>query len=138
MAGFEEYGHALASLALWGLMMVALSMISTRGRKPENRCDCGKPKRNYADPAYRRERAFMNAVETSPAFMATTVAAMLSGASPVSVNALASIFLLSRIAMAVVHIRTENQPMRSAMFGIGWLVIILMALLSLWTIFIVA
>ncbi|MEW9919159.1 MAPEG family protein [Marimonas sp. MJW-29] len=135
MEAFAEYSHAITALALWGLMMVALSMISTRGRTPENRCDCGKPKRNYADPAYRRERAFMNAVETSPAFMATTMAAILAGASPVSVNWLATLFLLSRIAMAFVHIRTENQPMRSAMFGIGWLCIILMALLALYTVF---
>ncbi|NNE53574.1 MAG: MAPEG family protein [Sulfitobacter sp.] len=135
METFAPYSHAITSLALWGLMMVALSMISTRGRTPENRCDCGKPKRDYSDPVYRRERAFMNAVETSPAFMATTMAAILAGASPVSVNWLATLFLISRIAMAYVHIRTENQPMRSALFGLGWLSIILMALLALYTVF---
>lgn len=135
MEGFAAYSHAIASLAFWGLMMIALSMISTRGRTAEKRCDCGKPKRDYSDPVYRRERAFQNAIETSPAFLATTLAAILAGASPVSVNWLASIFIVARLAMAFVHIRTENQPMRSAMFGIGWLCIILMAVLALYTVF---
>lgn len=135
MEAFAPYSHAIASLALWGLMMVILSMLSTRGRTPENRCDCGKPKRDYANAWYRSERAFMNAVETSPGFMGTTLAAMLAGASPASVNWMASIFILARIAMAIIHIRTENQPLRSLTFGIGWLMIILMGLLALYTVF---
>ncbi|MFK7838165.1 MAG: MAPEG family protein [Sulfitobacter sp.] len=135
MVGFEPYSHAIAALALWGLVMIALSMASTAGRTAEHRCDCGKPKRDYSDPVYRRERAFANAVETSPAFIATTLAAMLAGASPLMVNIFASVFLLSRIAMAVVHIRTENQAMRSAMFGIGWLMIILTGLTALFAVF---
>ena len=133
---FAPYAHAIAALALWGLMMIALSMISTRGRTAENRCDCGKPKRDYSDPAYRRERAFANAVETSPAFLATTLAAILAGTSPLLVNIFASAFLLARLAMAFVHIRTENQPLRSACFGFGWLMIIFMALCALYAVFV--
>lgn len=135
METFDAYSHAIAALAIWGLVMVALSMISTRGRTAEHRCDCGKPKRDYSDPVYRRERAFANAIETSPAFLSVTLAAMLAGASPVSVNWLATLFLVARLAMAFVHIRTENQGMRSAFFGIGWLAIILMALLALYSVF---
>ncbi|MDF1727129.1 MAG: MAPEG family protein [Sulfitobacter sp.] len=132
---FAEYAHAIAALALWGLLMIALSIISTRGRTADKRCDCGKPKRDYSDPVYRRERAFQNAVETSPAFLSVTLAAILAGASPISLNWLASIFLVARLAMAFVHIRTENQPLRSAMFGIGWLAVILTALLALYAVF---
>lgn len=135
MEAFDAYSHAIASLALWGLLMIALSMISTRGRTPEKRCDCGKPKRDYSDPVYRRERAFQNAVETSPAFLATTIAAILAGAAPLLVNIFASLFLLSRLAMAFVHIRTENQPLRSACFGFGWLMIIFMAVTALYAVF---
>lgn len=135
MENFAEYSHAIATLALWGVWMVYLSMQSNTGLKPEQRTESGHPKRDYSVQPYRRHRAFQNAIETSPAFLATTMAAILAGASPVSVNWLATLFLVSRVAMAVVHIRTEIQPLRSAMFGIGWLMIILMALLALYTVF---
>lgn len=128
---FDAYSHAIAALALWGLLVVALSMQSTRGRTAEDRCGCGKPMRNYANKWYRSERAFANAVETSPAFIATTLAAILGGASPLIVNILASLFLLARLAMAYVHIQTENQNLRSITFGVGWLMLILMGLTAL-------
>lgn len=129
---FDAYSHAIAALAIWALMVIVLSMLSTVGRTAEGRCDCGKPKRDYADPVYRRERAFANAVETSGPFIASTLAAILAGASPVVVNILASVFIVSRIAMAVVHIRTENQNLRSMTFGVGWLCMIVMAVMALW------
>lgn len=132
---FAPYSHAIAALAIWGLMMILLGNLTTLGRSAEKRCDCGKPKRDYSDPWYRRERAFANAIETTPAFLSTTLAAILAGASPVSVNWLATLYIVARIAMAFVHIRTENQPMRSAFFGIGWLMLILMGLLALYTVF---
>ena len=132
---FAPYAHAIATLALWGLWMIYLSVQSNTGLTPEDRTESGHPKRDYASQPYRRNRAFQNAIETSPAFLATTTAAILAGASPVSVNWLATLFLLARVIMAFVHIRTENQPLRSAMFGIGWLMIILMAVLALYTVF---
>lgn len=135
MDGFAAYGHTLVTLALWGLMMIVLSALSTRGRDPARRCDCGKPKRDYSDPVYRRERAFQNAIETTPAFLSVTLAAMLAGASPATVNWLASLFLIARIAMAYVHIQTENQPWRSALFSVGWLCIILLALVAIYAVF---
>ena len=135
MEAFEAYSHALAALALWSLLVLALSGLSTRGRTAENRCECGKPKRNYANVVYRTERAFMNAVETSSPFVAATVAAILAGATPIWVNLVASIFLLSRLAMAAVHIGTENQPMRSATYVVGWACIIVLALLAFVTAF---
>lgn len=131
---FEAYGPALAVLALWGLTMIGLSMNSTRGLTDDNRAPSGKPKRNYADPAYRRDRAFQNAIETSPAFLATLLAAILSGAAPLVVNILAGVFLLSRWGMAYVHIAIENGPARSAFFGVGWLMIILLALSTIWAV----
>ena len=127
----SAYSHALASLALWGVMVSVLGALSTRGRSAENRCDCGKPKRNYDDPVYRSERAFMNAVETSGPFISVAVAAVLLGASPFWVNLFASVFIVARLAMAFVHIRTTNQPMRSAFFLVGLICLLALAILAL-------
>ncbi|MEX0281660.1 MAG: MAPEG family protein [Arenibacterium sp.] len=135
MEQFAEYSHATATLAIWGLWMIALSIMSTSGKTPRDRAECGKPKRDYSNEAYRRERAFANAIETSPAFLATTLAAILAGGLPLAVNILTSVFLLSRLAMAYVHVKTENQPMRSAFFGVGWLCIILLAVTALVAVF---
>ena len=127
---FDAYSHALAALALWAVLVSVLGMVSTRGRSPENRCDCGKPKRDYANPVYRAERAFMNAVEVSGPFVAATVAAVLTGAAPFVVNLLASLFIVVRVAMAYVHIRTENQSARSACFAAGLLCILALAVMA--------
>lgn len=135
MAAFDAYSHAIASLAFWGLIMIALSMISTGGKVPKDRAESGLPKRDYSNEAYRRHRAFQNAIETSPAFIATTLAAILAGANPLLVNIFASLFIISRLAMAYVHVKTENQPLRSACFGFGWLMIIFQALAALWAAF---
>jgi uncharacterized MAPEG superfamily protein len=130
MEAFAAYSHAIASLALWALLISVLGAASTRGRTPENRCDCGKPKRNYDDPWYRSERAFMNAVETSGPFIATTVAAILIGASPFWVNLFASVFIVARAVMAFVHIRTTNQAARSLCFGIGLFCILALVIMT--------
>ncbi len=135
MEAFDPYGHAIASLALWGLMMIALSIISTGGKVPKDRAESGLPKRDYSNQAYRRHRAFQNAIETSPAFISVTLAAILADGMPTVVNICASLFLVSRIAMAYIHVWTENQPLRSAAFGFGWLMIIFLALAALAGIF---
>lgn len=121
MEHFAQYAHAIAALALWGLMVTVLGMLSTRGRTAEGRTESGLPKRDYSDPVYRRVRAQMNAIETSPAFIGATVAAIMAGAAPFWVNLFATLFLVLRVGMAVVHIRTENQPMRSAFFALAML-----------------
>ncbi len=130
METFTAYSHAIAALAIWALMSVVLAGLSTIGRTDEDRCACGKPRRDYANPVYRRERAFANAVEVSGPFIAATLAAILAGAAPFMVNLLASVFIVSRIAMAYVHIRTENQAARSICFMIGWLCMIILALMA--------
>lgn len=127
---FEPYAHAIASLALWAILVSVLAALSTRGRDGMARCDCGKPKRDYSDICYRRERAFMNAVEGSGPFIAATLAAILAGAAPFWVNLLASVFILARIAMAFVHIRTTNQPARSAFFSLALLCVFLLAIMA--------
>lgn len=131
MDSFDAYSHALAALAGWGVLMTVLMILSTRGRTPENRTASGAVKRNYADPAYRRGRAFANAIETTGPFIAVTLAAILTGASPFWVNLFASVFLLARVFMAAVHIGTEVQALRSLGFVIGFVCILALAVLSL-------
>lgn len=128
----DVYSHAIAALALWALICVILAALSTIGRTEEDRCACGKPKRDYSNVVYRRERAFANAIEVSGPFIAATLAAVLIGAAPFWVNVLASVFVASRIVMAVVHIGTENQPLRSASFVVGWVCMIALALMAVW------
>jgi uncharacterized MAPEG superfamily protein len=132
---FAAYGHAIVSLALWAVLISVLGGMSTQGRTGENRCDCGKPKRDYSNIVYRRERAYMNVVESAGPFIAVTVAAILAGAAPFWVNLFASIFLVARVGMAVVHIRTVNQPMRSVFFAIGLVSILAQAIVVLLTVF---
>jgi uncharacterized MAPEG superfamily protein len=134
MEVFEAYSHAILSLALWALIVTFLSGASTVGRSAEKRCDCGKPKRDYSDVVYRRERAFMNAVESSGPFIASTVAAILAGAPSFWVNLLASVAIVARLVMVAVHIGTENQALRSASFVVGWVCMIAMALLAVFAV----
>ena len=131
---FDAYAPALAALAGWGLLMSGLMLLSTRGRSDANRTASGAVKRNYDDPAYRRGRAFANAIETTGPFLAVTASAILIGAAPFWVNLLASLFLVARIGMAVVHIATVNQPARSAFFGIAFFCILGLGLLALGTV----
>lgn len=115
----EVYGHAIAALVIWAVMLCVLAMLSTLGRTAENRCTCGSPKRDYSDIVYRRHRAFMNAIEGAGPFLAVTVAAILIGAAPFWVNLFASVYVVARICMAVVHIATVIEPLRSLFFVIG-------------------
>ncbi|MEP5732508.1 MAG: MAPEG family protein [Sulfitobacter sp.] len=130
MAEFEVYGHALASLALWPLIQIVLGILSNVGLNADNRCDCGLPKRDYSDKAYRHSRAFGNAIEMGGPFIAATVAAILAGAAPFWVNLLASIFIVSRIATATVHIKTENQVLRSATWAVGMFSVVIMTIMA--------
>ena len=124
----EAYGLTVAALGVWALMLVVLSGLSLKGRTDNDLCACGAPKRDYANPVYRRHRAYQNALETSAPFLAATFGCIVAGAAAPLVNTVAAIFVLSRIAMAVVHIRTENQPLRSMTYGIGWVSVIVLAI----------
>ncbi|MEM8850592.1 MAG: MAPEG family protein [Pseudomonadota bacterium] len=123
------YAHALAALALWAILMTALALLSVIGT-PRAKTDSGHPFRDYADPAYRRNRAFQNAIETTGPFLAAALAAILVGASPFWTNLFASLFIVARIAMAVVHIGTEIQPLRSLFWMVGQICILGLALIA--------
>jgi uncharacterized MAPEG superfamily protein len=131
MEFFDAYSHALAALSGFAILIAVLGALSVGGRTPENRCDCGQPKRNYDNVVYRRNRAFMNAVESAGPFIAALMAAILTGGSPLWVNIFASVFLLARVATAVVHIGTTNQGLRSATWAIGLLCMFSLAIIGL-------
>lgn len=131
MDGFEVYSHALAALSGFALLMIVLGALSTVGRSADNRCACGQVKRDYSDPAYRRGRAFANAIEIAGPFAMATLVAILTGSNPFWVNLFASVFLLTRIAMAIVHIRTEIQPLRSVFWAIGTVCVAALAVIGL-------
>ena len=80
MDAFDAYAHAIASLGFWAMIVSVLAGLSTRGRSDAARASCGKPRADYDDPVYRRERAFQNAVEVSGPFVAACIAAILIGA----------------------------------------------------------
>lgn len=127
---FAPYAHALASLGGWAILMLVLTFLSVVG-KPRARTESGHPVRDYSDPVYRRSRAFMNAIETTGPFIAATVAAILAGGSPFWVNLFASLFLATRVAMAVVHIGTEIQPLRSVFWVVGLICCIALAVIAI-------
>ena len=131
MESFAVYSHALAALAGWGLLTMILSGLSTRGRNADNRAECGLPKRNYAEASYRAHRAYANAMESTTPFLTGTVVCILAGAAPFWVNLFASVFLVARIAMAYVHIATENQPARSATYVVSWMCMLVLGGMAL-------
>jgi uncharacterized MAPEG superfamily protein len=119
----EPYAHAIASLAFWALLCLALIPLSVIG-KARGRTESGLPVRDYSDPAYRRHRALQNAIETSGPFVAATVAAVLAGAPPFWVNLFASVFVFARFSTAIIHIVTENQMARSATWAVAMLCLV--------------
>ena len=125
----EPYAHALASLGIWALLAIALIPLSIAG-KARAWSGSGNPVRDYSDPMYRRHRALQNSMEASGPFLAAAMAAILAGAPPFWVNLLVSVFVLARIATAVVHVATENQPLRSATWAVGTVCLVGLALLA--------
>lgn len=132
MEFFDTYSHAIASLALWPIVVMLLSFVAVAGKSAENTCACGHPKRDYSNVVYRRGGAFANAMEISGPFLAATLAAILAGASPFWVNTLASVFLVSRIILPVVHIGTTIEPLRSAVWMVGFICVLSLAIMGVW------
>jgi len=132
---FAAYSHALAAMSGYALLMIVLTALSVVGRGDDQRTASGAVKRDYANPVYRRARAQANAVESAGPFVLATVAAILAGAAPFWVNLLAALFLVARIAMAAVHIGTENQPARSAFWSISMICVLALGVLGLFAAF---
>ncbi|WP_171178287.1 MAPEG family protein [Ruegeria sp. HKCCD8929] len=134
MEGFDAYSHAIASLVIFTLIVLAMSPFSALAKQGKGLAPGATPEQDYADKAYRLNRAYLNGTETLPAFLTVTVAAILAGASPFWVNLLASLALLARILMLIIHLRGTGNPhggVRSIFYVAGWACMAVLGLMAL-------
>lgn len=138
MEQFSAYGHALVSLAVVAIFAMMFGPMSAM-RKQAAGLDAGAtPAADYTDPAFRLHRAYMNLTENYGLFAGVTMAAILAGVSPFWVNLLATIFLVSRLVVAFVHIKgigRQHVGPRSFIYVTGWLANIVMAVLTIVAVF---
>lgn len=134
METFVPYSHALTSLALFSLIALLLSPISALKKTGSGLPAGGTPDNAYDDPIYRWNRAYLNATETAGVFAAVCAAAILSGAAPFWVNLFASVFLVARVLMLVVHIagiKPMNMGPRTILYVVGWACCVALAVLAI-------
>ena len=134
MEDFAQYGHAVASLVIFTLVVLLLAPFSALAKQGKGLAPGATPEQDYSDKAYRLNRAYLNGTETLPAYLAVTVAAILMGVSPFWVNLLASVVLLARLVMLFVHIRGTGKPhsgLRSVLYVVGWACMFVMGLMAL-------
>ncbi|MDP5215633.1 MAPEG family protein [Ruegeria sp. 2205SS24-7] len=132
------YSHAIASLVIFTLIILVMSPFTALAKQAKGLAPGATPEQDYDDRAYRMNRAYLNCTETLPAFLTVVVAAILTGASPFWVNLLASLALVARILMLVIHVQGlggPNMSLRSFAYVGGWLCMILIGLLALVALF---
>lgn len=138
MEQLAVYGHAivaLAATAIFGLILSPLSALRKTGAGLAPGC---QPEADYNNPVYRWHRAYSNLAETMGFFAASVLAAIAAGASPFWVNLFAAVFFVSRLIVALVHIKGMGQPdmsLRTVFYVIGWLMCLLLAGMAIVAIF---
>ena len=135
---FSPYGHAIVALALMVLVWAVMNPLGALKKQQAGTTAGGIPETDYASPAYRWHRAYSNLTETMPFFATAVFTAILAGASPFWVNLHASVFFVSRIAVAYVHIKGIGKPgggLRSQLFVVGWAICIILAIMAIWAVF---
>ncbi|GGH21525.1 Uncharacterized conserved protein, MAPEG superfamily [Cribrihabitans marinus] len=138
MEQFAEYSHALSALVLFAVVVLVMSPFSALAKQGAGLAPGATPKEDYANKAYRLNRAYLNGCETLPAFLTVVLAAILAGASPFWVNLLASLALLARLVMLFVHLQGVGKPqsgVRTFAYVGGWACMLLLAVLALVAIF---
>ena len=96
------------------------------------------PEASFENSLYRTARAYLNAAETLTVFTTVVVMCILAGANPFWVNLLASVAMVTRVLMAVVHVRAIGQlngGVRTMLFALGWLINIILAFLAIGAVF---
>lgn len=134
MEAYEAYSHAIASLVVFTLIVLAMSPFSALAKAGQGLAPGATPDQDYKDRAYRLNRAYLNGCETLPAFLTVVVAAILTGASPTWINLLASVALLSRLIMLFIHLQGIGKPhsgLRSVFYVISWACMVVIALMAL-------
>ena len=138
MEQFAAYGHAIVALAGTAIFGLVLSPLSAMRKSAIGLAPGCQPEADYTSAVYRWHRAYSNLAETMGYFAACVLAAILAGASPFWVNLFASIFFISRVALAVVHIKGIGKPdmsVRSYLYVAGWLCCLLLALMAIFAVF---
>ena len=135
MEQFAIYSHAIASLALFAVITLLLSPMAGLARNRAGVAAGAMPPADYANRDFRICRAYQNASENIGIFAAVVLAAVLTGASSLWVNLFASLFLVFRILMLYAHIAglgvgKEPGP-RTILFVLGWVMLLLIALMAL-------
>ncbi|MGI9394086.1 MAG: MAPEG family protein, partial [Boseongicola sp.] len=133
-----EYSHAIVAIALTALIGLAINPFSAIWKTSNGVTAGGPPKADYEDPVYRMDRTYQNLTEMMGIFAGVTAAAILAGASPFWVNLLASLFFVSRVAVAFVHIKGIGKPVqgpRTFIFVFGWACCVVLALMAIWAAF---
>ncbi len=134
MESFVAYGHALASVALFAMIVMVFSPLSAIQKGKKGLAPGAEPAADYADIAYRLHRIFENGTDSLAIFAAVTGVAILAGASPVWVNLLASLVLVARVVMIFLHLKAIGSPhngARSVAYVAGWLCMLVLAILGL-------
>jgi uncharacterized MAPEG superfamily protein len=134
MEQFAQYSHAIVSLAVFALIGLAINPIAAVMKPGQGVTAGAVPPPDYGNVVYRWSRAYLNAAEMAGFFVAVTAAAILAGADPSWVNWLASIFLVSRVLVLIVHVGgfgSENMGPRTIIFVVGWLCCIILALMAI-------
>ena len=138
MAPFAAYGHAIASLAGVGIVVLILAPTSALAKYRAGFVSGGVPNADYADRTYRIFRAHLNLTESIGTFVAVTMAAILAGASSFWVNLFASLFFLSRVAQAIVHVGSIGAAdfgPRTYIYAFSSLLCWLLALMAICSVF---
>ncbi len=134
MSGFAEYGHAIVAMAGLGMMQMVMSPLSAMKKTALGLAPGATPEQDYSSATYRWHRAYSNLAETVGAFVAVTAACILAGANPFWVNLLASLFLVLRIGLAVVHVKGIGKPdmsVRSFTYVAGWAVCLILGVMAI-------
>ncbi|MEI4194681.1 MAPEG family protein [Roseovarius sp. E0-M6] len=131
---FGPYAHAIAAMAGMGLLTLIMSPLSAMKKTRLGLAPGSSPEPDYSSATYRWHRAYGNAAESTGTFALVTGAAILAGGGAIWVNWLATLYLLSRIILAVVHVRGIGKPdmsIRSFTYVFGWAMCVLLALTAI-------
>ncbi|RKF15006.1 MAPEG family protein [Roseovarius spongiae] len=134
MEAFAAYGHAIVAMAGLAFLTLLLSPLTAVRKTAAGLAPGAQPDASYASPIYRLHRAHGNLTEATGSFALVTVAAILAGASPLWVNWLASLYLVSRVVLAVVHVAGLGRPdmsLRSVVYVFGWVISMVLAVMAI-------
>ena len=134
MEPFLVYSHAILSIALWIVVVQLLSAWTGGAKAGAGITPGGVPQpEDYGNKTYRIHRAYENSVANLGVLTSAVVIAMVAGAAPFWVNLLASVAVVARLAMVVVHIQGIGKPtqgLRTFIFVFHWALILALAVMA--------